>query len=472
MGRSQDDKSSDDGPHPGVPCKIGHRDRVHQGRASLTSEALIWEGDAPGTPNVWRLPYGRVVRIKPSAQGRFSLTFLDSAERSIECEVQFYPGPTSDAMYASLLARVKEKHSAAPAPPAPPRPSPAAPPPRSSPPSAPPPPPPTPTPPPTPPTPPPPPPTPPRSTTATPPPPRPPRPPRPPVTTTVGYYDVLGIGPDASQDEVTAAFRFLAKQFHPDLHPKASPEDQERFEAAMARVNEAYSVLKDPSLRREYDGLRSRTLTEDTRWRPPLDDECLLCGHTPAAPFRFAHQRAWFFRGTRQTFEGDLCRSCAQSLGRSNQNRTLWTGWWGFPAIITNLAVVGQNALNLRRAAALAHPRARPDTTWTVVPFDKPLPPGRSIFGRGGIYAAAGVVIVLLSIPGEAANNSTPKVQARWEQGACVAVRNDQNRAHPVPCDQTHDGRVIASVSSSASCPRQTDFYVLDGLTYCVVFGQ
>jgi len=59
------------------------------------------------------------------------------------------------------------------------------------------------------------------------------------------YYEVLGVGKDASADEVKKAFRRLAVQHHPD---KEGGSD-EKFK----EINEAYEVLKDPSKRQRYD---------------------------------------------------------------------------------------------------------------------------------------------------------------------------------------------------------------------------
>lgn len=71
------------------------------------------------------------------------------------------------------------------------------------------------------------------------------------------YYDVLGIGRDASETEVKKAFRGLARELHPDVNDH-DPEAEEKFKAAA----EAYEVLSDPERRRTYDsygheGLRS-----------------------------------------------------------------------------------------------------------------------------------------------------------------------------------------------------------------------
>jgi molecular chaperone DnaJ len=65
------------------------------------------------------------------------------------------------------------------------------------------------------------------------------------------YYATLGVSPDASQDDVKAAYRRLAKEYHPDRN--AGDETAER---RFKEVGEAYEVLGDPEKRRKYDELR------------------------------------------------------------------------------------------------------------------------------------------------------------------------------------------------------------------------
>src|SRR6476660_572284 len=59
------------------------------------------------------------------------------------------------------------------------------------------------------------------------------------------YYDILGVGKTASQDEIKKAYRKLAHKFHPD---KGEGND-----AKFKEVNEAYQVLSDSEKRGQYD---------------------------------------------------------------------------------------------------------------------------------------------------------------------------------------------------------------------------
>ena len=62
-------------------------------------------------------------------------------------------------------------------------------------------------------------------------------------------YKVLGLSPDASDDEVKQAYRRLAKEWHPDMHP----DNKEEAEAHFKEIGEAYGILSDPEKRSRYD---------------------------------------------------------------------------------------------------------------------------------------------------------------------------------------------------------------------------
>jgi molecular chaperone DnaJ len=65
------------------------------------------------------------------------------------------------------------------------------------------------------------------------------------------YYEVLGVSKDATQAEISKAYRKLARELHPDARPD-DPAAEERFK----EVGEAHSVLSNAEKRKEYDQIR------------------------------------------------------------------------------------------------------------------------------------------------------------------------------------------------------------------------
>jgi curved DNA-binding protein len=62
------------------------------------------------------------------------------------------------------------------------------------------------------------------------------------------YYQILGLGKDASLETIKRAFRKLALKYHPDKNP-GDKEAEEKFK----EINEAYAVLSDPEKKSQYD---------------------------------------------------------------------------------------------------------------------------------------------------------------------------------------------------------------------------
>ena len=65
------------------------------------------------------------------------------------------------------------------------------------------------------------------------------------------YYRVLGVSPEAPPDEITKAYRSLARQLHPDRNP-----DDARAEERFKEVSAAYDVIGDADKRAQYDEIR------------------------------------------------------------------------------------------------------------------------------------------------------------------------------------------------------------------------
>jgi curved DNA-binding protein len=64
----------------------------------------------------------------------------------------------------------------------------------------------------------------------------------------IDYYKILGIDKNASEKDIKASYRKLARKFHPDLNPNDT-EANKKFQ----QINEANEVLSDPEKRKKYD---------------------------------------------------------------------------------------------------------------------------------------------------------------------------------------------------------------------------
>jgi len=78
------------------------------------------------------------------------------------------------------------------------------------------------------------------------------------------YYQVLGLPRDASAEDITKAYRKLARKYHPDVSKEPDAE------ARMKEVNEANAVLSDPEKRGAYDQV-GRGYSPGQDFRPPPD---------------------------------------------------------------------------------------------------------------------------------------------------------------------------------------------------------
>jgi len=82
----------------------------------------------------------------------------------------------------------------------------------------------------------------------------------------IDLYELLEISPRASQDVIHAAYRALARNYHPDINSTAEAASRIR------QLNEAYGVLSDPQDRARYDlkCARARRYERLTRGDPDL----------------------------------------------------------------------------------------------------------------------------------------------------------------------------------------------------------
>jgi curved DNA-binding protein len=71
------------------------------------------------------------------------------------------------------------------------------------------------------------------------------------------YYQTLGVGKNASSEEIKKAYRKLAMKYHPD-HTKGDKASEEKFK----KISEAYAVLSDEEKRKQYDTFGSEGFSQ------------------------------------------------------------------------------------------------------------------------------------------------------------------------------------------------------------------
>jgi curved DNA-binding protein len=110
----------------------------------------------------------------------------------------------------------------------------------------------------------------------------------------VDYYQVLGISKTATPDEIKAAYRKLARKYHPDLNPNDATA-----KAKFQQLNEANEVLGDADKRRKYD-----QYGKDFKH---VDESAGARGQRPSSgggPFTYSHGNDDFSDFFRSMFEG------------------------------------------------------------------------------------------------------------------------------------------------------------------------
>ncbi len=91
------------------------------------------------------------------------------------------------------------------------------------------------------------------------------------------YYEILGVAQNASQEEIKAAYRKLAKKFHPDS--ARGKNAHKKFQ----EIQQAYQTLSDPKLRRQYDYMghsayESSSQFYQTGSHESEEEHCGACG--------------------------------------------------------------------------------------------------------------------------------------------------------------------------------------------------
>ncbi|KAK2380656.1 chaperone DnaJ-domain superfamily protein [Trifolium repens] len=91
-------------------------------------------------------------------------------------------------------------------------------------------------------------------------------------SSSLSYYNILGVSSDSSIDEIRRAYRKLAMQWHPDRWTR-TPSLLSEAKCNFQKIQEAYSVLSDPKKRTMYDaGLYDPQEEEDEEFSDFVDE--------------------------------------------------------------------------------------------------------------------------------------------------------------------------------------------------------
>ena len=128
------------------------------------------------------------------------------------------------------------------------------------------------------------------------------------------YYQILGVGRSSSRDEIQAAYRKLARTYHPDVNSDFRAED--RFK----NINEAYEVIGNPENRKKYDQL-------GMNWRMG-DDFTASPGWHPGGRPRGGDSQGFGFTSDQYGESGfsDFFDSLFGGFGRQEKDGTVFSG--------------------------------------------------------------------------------------------------------------------------------------------------
>ncbi len=122
---------------------------------------------------------------------------------------------------------------------------------------------------------------------------------------------------------------------------------------------------------------------------PPRVDvvPCGVCAATPTERFNFFQQVGVYRLHEAKKTEGYWCRTCALSIGRRVQTRTIFTGWAGYGSLGPNMTNIGENPSELKAVAKMDE----------AEPNERTLKPGPPVVARVAVaLAIIAIVFVIL----------------------------------------------------------------------------
>lgn len=122
------------------------------------------------------------------------------------------------------------------------------------------------------------------------------------------FYDLLGISSEGTFEDVRAAYRRMARKYHPDVSPPdATAENTRRF----IEVQEAYETLSDPSRRATYDRALARGV-------------CRLAFSASRRASSSLYEDQEEKSGWRRSWEDQIVELKKRSMGKDSEENLSW----------------------------------------------------------------------------------------------------------------------------------------------------
>jgi len=155
------------------------------------------------------------------------------------------------------------------------------------------------------------------------------------------YYEILGVSEDASHREIKSAYRNLIRIYHPDVNPDIVDAEKKTRE-----INTAYSILRDPVKRANYDStlsiqfdyLEDEFYQEEVSFSPNEipNYKCEGCGkvNSTLRLSIFLDVMSFLFYSEKRGHPHILCSKCRIKKSLVYNLKTFLFGWWSLAGIV------------------------------------------------------------------------------------------------------------------------------------------
>ena len=132
------------------------------------------------------------------------------------------------------------------------------------------------------------------------------------------YYEILEVSPNASQEVIEKAYRALAKKYHPDI----STSNKALSESKFKEIAEAYNILSNPNLRKEYDLKIKASNDDDFKYKKLFEENKKLKNELNYFKnFSFSKKSNKGMSSKRPTFSEMFNNAIQKELKKSKEER-------------------------------------------------------------------------------------------------------------------------------------------------------